>query len=75
MDVYGSQTEEDVADRGRCDTWSDFSAATWRTMIVVCLGSYLDSKVLVSPPQQGVHILEHQLGSGVQKVKVQVETQ
>lgn len=38
-------------------------------------GSYLDPQVLVSPPQQGVHILQYQLGGGVQKVKVQVETQ
>lgn len=49
------------------------------TLIVVSVsgrpGSYLDPKVLVSPPQQGVHILQHQLGGVVQKVKVQVETQ
>lgn len=86
MDVYGSQTEDDVADRGRCDTnvrahtKNYFIAATAvHTLIVVSVsgrpGSYLDPKVLVSPPQQGVHILQHQLGSSVQKVKVQVETQ
>lgn len=86
MDVYGSQTEDDVADRGRCHTNARthiknyFIAATAvHTLIVVSVsgrpGSYLNPKVLVSPPQQGVHILQHQLGGVVQKVKVQVETQ
>lgn len=82
MAVYGSQTEDDVADRGRCNTHTQnsFIAATAaHTLIVVSVsgrpGSYLDPKVLVPPPQQGVHVLQHQLGGGVQKVKVQVETQ
>lgn len=83
MDVYGSQTEDDVADRGRCHT----NARTHIKKLFHCRsscshtdcrlwpGSYLNPKVLVSPPQQGVHILQHQLGGVVQKVKVQVETQ
>lgn len=79
MDVYGSQTEEDVADRGRCNTGGiielPLQSFGTRCTTIVCLGSYLDPKVLVPPPQQSIHILQHQLGSGVQKVKVQIETQ
>lgn len=90
MDVYGSQTGDDVADRGLCNTTiHTFISALERSpsaspgvilnsrpfYTTPLLKAYLDSKVLVSFPQQGVHVLDHQLRRSVQQVKVQEEAQ